>query len=539
LAGLVLAVIFGVWARFAQIGSQPIWHDEVYTRIFAAGYSGPEWGAALYTGGELHAHDLLRFQQTDPARGALDTMAGLARDEPQHPPLYYVLGRAWMSLVGDSLGALRALSALLSLAALAAMWWLMGALRLRTDTALEADRARHRQRGLAVALLSVSPFFVIYAGEAREYALWSVWVLASHGALLRALSGAQDAEIIAKAVRRWAPYSLLTALGLYTCFSHATVILAQILCVVVVARGRLNRSSLGAVGALTVSALLFLPWAAQLYTHLDAFRASMDWSRAIVVPHAELLRTLAQNLCRPLLDVSDGLDGISAWVGVSVCLGLLATAVAGFARRGPPGARALLLAQMAVPVALLLLPDLLTGGIRSMSTRYLLPSLLMVVLVVAWWLAGLRRRALRWGLWAVVVAVAAVGSVRAVRTPVPWTRALSAALPAVASELNAQADPLVVGDRERHHPGNLMALANQVGPRVRFVLLDHPQRESLIAVLNARAAAGVSGLQGVLPAAGALYLYSPIPQLRMAVEAATGAPGTAVVQDLFAALWRM
>ena len=562
LAALGLAVLLGVGARFAQLGGHPIWHDEVYTRIFAAGYSGPEWASVLYTGVPLSPDDLLRFQHTDPALGALDTMAGLARDEPQHPPLYYVLARAWMGLVGDGIGALRALSALMSLLALWALWRLMGRWSSsagRTDPdrtgpdrtgpgradpePAEPDRADlergRRRQVLAVALLSLSPFFVIYAGEAREYALWSVWVLTSHGALLRALDGAQAAESIAKTAKRWLPYALLTALGLYTCFSHATVILAQILCVAVVARGRLNRTSLGAASALAFAALLFLPWALQLWAHLDAFRASMDWSRAIVVPTGELLRTLAQNLCRPILDLSDALQTPWQLAAVAVCLALLVAATTAFARHGPAGVRTLVLGQLALPVALLLLPDLLTGGIRSMSTRYLLPSLLMVVALVAWWLAGLRRPALRRALTAAVLGVAALGTLRAVRTPVPWTRALSAALPAVAAELNAQDSPLVVADRERHHPGNLMALANLLGPQVRLILLDHPQREALIERLNAGPSAGDAPWLAEVPPGVAVYLFSPIPQLRAAVETATGRPTRAVVHDLFVELWRV
>lgn len=38
-----------------------------------------------------------------------------------------------------------------------------------------------------MALIAVSPFHVLYAQEAREYSLWTVTILLSSAALLRAM----------------------------------------------------------------------------------------------------------------------------------------------------------------------------------------------------------------------------------------------------------------------------------------------------------------------------------------------------------------
>jgi len=534
---VAVAALVGVGARFWGLAEKPLWHDEVYTRIFAAGHASGDWIGALYTGRPVSRDAVLAFQRLDPEKSAFDTARGLARDEPQHPPAYYVLARLWMGLFGDGVGPLRALSLVASLVALLAAAWL-GRELFPTRGPPATARVARRARALFVALVAASPFAVLYAQEAREYSLWTVAILASTAALLRALRLTADAERPAVRVRAWAGYALLTAFGLYTSFSHATVILAHILFIAVHARGRLDRRSVPAALALAASGLLFAPWAVLLATHLDAFAASMAWSRAIVVPLTEVLTTLATNLSRPLLDLWPTVSGPVAWSAVALTVALVVAALVALARRGPRSARVLLLLLALLPLALLVLPDLAVGGIRSFSARYLFPSLLAVLAAVAWRLAAIARADLRRALIAAVVLVAAASAVRTTLDRVPWTRALSAGLPAVAAAIDAAPHPLVLGDRERHHPGNLLALATQVGPDTTFVLLDHPERAALIA--RAEAAAG----RGEWPPADLLaghtvFVYAPIPQLRAALDAAAPHPGEPVWDDLYVSCWRL
>ncbi|TNF26497.1 MAG: hypothetical protein EP329_21180, partial [Deltaproteobacteria bacterium] len=411
-AAVGLAALIGVGARCYGLADKPIWHDEVYTRIFAAGHQSGDWIGALYTGQPVDRDAILAFQRLDPARGPLDTVRGLARDEPQHPPAYYLLARVWMGLFGDGLAPLRALSVLASLLAVLAAAWLgreVYAPRGPPNAVAEADALR--ARWATVGLVAASPFAVLYAQEAREYALWSVWILASSAALLRALRLVAADAPRPRRLRAWAAYAVLTALGLYTAFSHATVILAQVLFVAWRARGRLTRESIGAALALTASALLFLPWALLLAEHLEAFQASMDWSRAIVVPRLEVVATLGSNLSRPLLDLWPVVDGVGPWLAVLATVGLVAASLVHLGRRGPAASRALVVLLFVVPVALLVVPDLAVGGIRSFSARYLFPALLAGLVAVAHRLATVRGPAARRALAGVVLGVTALSAV--------------------------------------------------------------------------------------------------------------------------------
>jgi uncharacterized membrane protein len=521
LAGLAFAIAVGAVARFAALNAQPIWHDEVYTRMLATGHRVREWAPALYRGEPVERDAILAFQRVDPARGVDATVRGLMEDEPQHPPAYYVAARAWMGLFGDGLGALRALSAVLGLVLLAGALWLGREL---------FGSARDPSSLLFTALVAVSPFFVLFAREAREYTAFGALTLASSAALLRALRIVDEGGRRAAVPWAFALYAALTTLGLYTALSHAWVVLAHALFVAWTTRGRLTQASVGTLASLLASALAFVPWGLALVAHLDALAASLAWSHQIVVPKSELGRALLVNLARPILDVGDAPTSVLGWAATLLVVALVLASLVHL-RRAPAPGRALVVLLFALPLALLLGPDLIVGGIRSLSTRYLVPTLLAVLIAVSHRVATLPRQ--RLGAAAILLSVALGGTFVATRSDVPWSRSLSAGLPTVAAEVNASERPLVIGDRERHHPGNLLALATLVDDETQFLLLDHPHRAALLERLEDEVwPAG-------LPADRTLFLYSPVPELRAAFERARGGPLTLVYEDLHVQCWRI
>ncbi|MCB9525162.1 MAG: glycosyltransferase family 39 protein [Myxococcales bacterium] len=483
--GLVAA---GVALRVTGLGDAVWWHDEVFTRVFATGHAPRQWFSEVYGRGPVTAADLLRFQQLDPGLGPADTVLGLARDEPQNPPLFYLLAHLWMRLFGDGVAAVRSLAALFGVGTVAAgTWWAHEAFGDRRTTAL------------AAAGLSLSPALILFAQEARAYSLWTLLLAASSAALLRAWRSGGWA---------WLAYGAATTLALYTSLSHAGVIAAQVLWVAWQARGRPTRRALTAAGTLAVCAVLYAPWGWMVADHWSAVRASTAWTREIVVPRAELLGSFALNLSRAALDLG-GEPGGWAWLPV----GLAATAALGAAwtlRRRP-----LMLGIAAVPVALLLVPDLLFGGIRSVSTRYLLPTLLVAVVALA---RATRARPALALAWLLPMGLSAAHNAQ---DPTPWIKGLSRGLPAVARQIAAAERPLVVGDREHHNPGNLMALAQQVPPDTRFELL-------LV----------YEGYR--LPAdPGTVFLFSPVPWFPGKVAVRHGRRATALERDLYLSLWRL
>jgi hypothetical protein len=194
-----------------------------------------------------------------------------------------------------------------------------------------------------------------------------------------------------------------------------------------------------------------------------------------------------------------------------------------------------------LPTALLLVPDLLFGGIRSSNARYLMPVWLGVVAVLAMALdqalvrVGLseksedvysRYRVLRVLIWLgvlCIVGLAMVTNIRHARQQAPWTKSLSISLPEVATLINQSANPLIVGNQERHHPSNLFALANVLKPEAKLQLVPIAKESTW-----------------TLPAhQGTVYLYSPTDQFRHALEKNNQVKTRLVFEDLFLQLWKV
>ncbi len=504
-------LVLGGWFRVSHLGEKLLWHDEIATVHMAAGYSISEWKAALYTGEVLDVADVTRFQRLDRGRSVLDAVQELARHDPQHPPTYYLLAASWVRLVGEGIGRLRMLSVLASLLGLFAMYGLCWELSMS-----------RRVAWTGTAALAVSPFFVLYAQEAREYSLWATVILASNAALLAAIrrTEASPGKIPAAS---WAGYGLLTVLSLYTSFSSAAVILGQVLFIILRERGRPNRVSLSAAGTLAISALGFLPWALNLARNYETFAVSMRWSKEIVIPTSSLLRILALNLSRPFIDFWADLETAPAWVGVLGAVALGVWAVAALVREAPTERVLLILCVLILPTAIHLVPDLLFGGIRSLSTRYLTPSLLMLLVAVAWLLGAPQRRPrVAAGLAAAVFAVMVASCWHNARQESVWTKGVSYSLPEVARIINASDRPLLVGGIEIHSPGNLLALSARLDPGTKMQFLRIEDERAYVLADHD----------------GDIFLLGPNVLLRQRLEEREHVRFELLVEDLFLQLWK-
>jgi mannosyltransferase len=172
MAGLVVA---GFALTLFRIGAESVWYDEAVS---------------------------IRYATVDPA-----TAAELIVGRDTNGVLYYGLLRAWVVLVGDGEGAVRALSAAVAVATLP-VTYLLGA------------RLGGRFVGFGGAvLLSGSAMFVSYAQEARMYALVMFLATVSVALLLVAVE---------RPARRWmVAFGLVAGLGMYAHLFMAPVILAE------------------------------------------------------------------------------------------------------------------------------------------------------------------------------------------------------------------------------------------------------------------------------------------------------------------------
>ena len=564
IAGLVL---LGVALRLYGLEQKIVWHDEVATRVLAAGATMAAQMQGLYHAQVLTAGQVLQYQQVQQGTSVLALIADLAQHDPQHPPLYYVLAKVWVDFLGDSVYALRTLSVLFSGLGLLAMYWFVRELAASRRTAL-----------IAMLLMGVSPLFILYGQEAREYALWTLTLLLSSAALLRALRVsravptlldqnklglvASRKDHVGESVRSvtvwalsdvqraWLLYGCSLLVAVYTSLSTLSLILVQVLYVAIVTRLQWSRALYGFIVSLSAVGLLCLPWALNLLRNFEAFSASMAWSSVIVIPRTAVLRILSLNVTRNVFDfwpevVQDQWLPIAA---SAACVTAIVVACVWVFRHTRRETRLYLLLLLVLPTSMLLLPDLLFGGIRSSNARYLMPVWLAVVAVLAIALdqaLTLAARALererssrgqgvfssRQGVVGILLCLAVLclvalpmaTNILHAQQQAPWTKSLSISLPEVAKIINQSTNPLMIGNQERHHPGNLFALANLLKPETKMQLLPIALESSWS-----------------LPAhKGDVYLYSPTDQFRHTLEKNNQVKTILVFEDLFLQLWKI
>ncbi len=202
--------------RWHQLGAQSLWYDE----------------------GVTYGHSLRSIPQLIEAL-----------QQNVHGPAYFALIGLWEDLVGHSEFALRAPSVLFSLLSVALTYAL-------------GKRLYGPLAGLAAsALVALNTFSIYYAQEARMYAMLSAIAAASMLALVSFLERTCG--------RRWAglALALLNALGIYTHYSYALVMLSQgLLALLWLAadyradKGRAWRAFMAYCAANLLTIALFLPW---------------------------------------------------------------------------------------------------------------------------------------------------------------------------------------------------------------------------------------------------------------------------------------
>lgn len=180
-AGLVLIAALALSLRLASISATSLWTDEGYSLWFA----GQSYG---------------------------DLFGEIARTE-FNPPLYYGLLRAWMAVFGDSVAALRSLSAVIDVAAipfvyLTARW--------------AAPEGYSRSAGLIAALLfALSSVQIDYSQELRAYCLLVPATAMMAAASMRILKDCGEAPVwafvllgLGGALAIWSHYTAAVALAL-------------------------------------------------------------------------------------------------------------------------------------------------------------------------------------------------------------------------------------------------------------------------------------------------------------------------------------
>ena len=158
---VLVMLILGVFFRFVNLDKKPYWHDETFTSLRISGYTKAELIQQASDQGVFPIKDLLKYQYPNPEKNVINVVNSLAAEDT-HPPFHVLITRFWMQWFGNSPAVARNLSAVISLLALPCIYYLCLELFNSPLTGW-----------MAICLLAVSPFHVLYAQKAREYSLWT------------------------------------------------------------------------------------------------------------------------------------------------------------------------------------------------------------------------------------------------------------------------------------------------------------------------------------------------------------------------------
>jgi hypothetical protein len=239
---LLIAIALGAWLRFAGIGAREMSADE-----------GASWAAAVTP----NLVQVVRIQ---------------AALNPGKLAVYEVVLHGWMVLVGDRLGAMRALSAMLDTLNIVAVFALARELLdVRSSEGKDAvpsgvpSAEAETVAALAALLYAVNLVTIKYARELRMYPLALLIVLLQVWVFIRVVRRGNRFDL--------APLAVLTALAVATHFSAAFIIVTEALCLAALPRMARHRASASAiVSPFAIAAALGAGTALFLIVALPALR---------------------------------------------------------------------------------------------------------------------------------------------------------------------------------------------------------------------------------------------------------------------------
>ncbi|MEH2283367.1 MAG: glycosyltransferase family 39 protein [Nostoc sp.] len=468
---IIFLLTMGILFRFSNLDGKVYWHDETYTSLRISGYTINEVKQQLFNNRVIGGESFAQFQGANPEKSLNDTIMSLAKQDSQHPPLYYIIARLWMEIFGNSVTAIRSLSACISLLVFPCVYWLC---RELFNIPLSVP-------GVAIALMAISPIHLVYAQEAQEYILWLVTILLSSASLLRAIRLEDE---LAKERQKpdsfaiWSIYAVTLAISLYTFLWSAFIAVAHGIYVMITAKFQFTETVRTYLLASLVGFLAFMPWITVVTGEFFQFLISAD-KTTTQLALTPIFPFLLMQLSRIFFDIDlsseNSFGNLIALfflilVGYSICFICLTTNYKVWS---------FLIALIVVPALPLILPNLIAGGIQSSTEPYLIPSYLGIQVAVAYLLAtqlyngSVSRR----GIWHIIMALVIICGLISFKVSFQaetwWNKGMNYSNPQVAQIINQSNRPLLISDALGNNYGNVFSLSYLLEPKVRFLLVNN------------------------------------------------------------------
>ena len=467
---MIFLLVMGILFRFFNLDSKVFWHDETYTSLRISGYTINQAKQQLFNNRVLGEESFAQFQGVNPEKSLNDTIMSLAKENSQHPPLYYVIARLWMEIFGNSVTAIRSLSVCISLLVFPCVYWLC---RELFNVPLSVP-------GVAIALIAISPIHLVYAQEAQEYILWLVTILLSSASLLQAMrlesqdvKGRQQPDLFAI----WSIYAVTLAISLYTFLWSAFVAVAHGIYVIITAKFQVTETVRTYLLASLIAFLAFMPWLTIVSGEFFKFLISADktTTQLSLMP---IFPFLMMQLSRIFFDIDLRSDNPLNYLITPIFLTLVGYSIYFLCRTTNYKVWFFLITLIVVPALPLILPSLIAGGVQASTEPYLIPSYLGIQVTVAYLLATqlYNRSMSRQSIWQIIMGLVIIcgliSSKVSSQAETWWNKGMSYDNPQVAQIINQSTRPLLISDALGNNYGNVFSLSYLLEPKVRFLLVN-------------------------------------------------------------------
>jgi uncharacterized membrane protein len=430
--------------------------DETYTLLRASGYSAAEVGQHIFNGQVTTVAEFQKYQSPSLEKGAVGTVAGLVAEEPQHPPLYFLLTRFWEQLFGSSKTATRSLSVVFSLFTFPVIYWICLEL-------FEAPAVGW----LAMAFYAVSPICLQHAQSARQYSLWLLLMLISSVTLLRGIK--QPTQ------RIWSFYTGVIALGFYTHLLTGLILITHGLYVLIIQKFRFTKALRQYLWSAGISFGIISPWLWLVWENREITRQTTQWM-TLSLSYSEQVKLWSKSLNRGFAAWHFQYEHLLFYLVIPIVI-LISYAIYHLWRSTTPRIWSFLLLLLGTSFIPFLAADLLLGGGRSTSDRYFLLCYVSIYIIIAYLLASKLHPAIRqtqskpWQL--VTVLILSVGAVSCINGAIGktwwgWSK-FDVEIPPIVHQLSR---PIVISDLSFYES---FRFAHQFNPDVHLLFLRNPE----------------------------------------------------------------
>ncbi|MEH1917522.1 glycosyltransferase family 39 protein [Nostoc sp.] len=468
---IIFLLTMGILFRFSNLDGKVFWQGETYVSLRISGYTINEAKQQLFNNRVIGKESFVQFQGANSEKSLNDTIMSLAKQDSQHPPLYYIIARLWMEIFGNSVTAIRSLSACISLLAFPCVYWLC---RELFNVPLSVP-------GVAIALMAISPIHLVYAQEAQEYILWLVTILLSSASLLRAIrledelaEERQKPDLFAI----WSIYTVTLVISLYTFIWSAFVAVAHGIYVMITAKFKPTETVRSYLLASLVGFLAFMPWITVLTGEFFKFLISADKTTAQsdLIP---IFPFLLMQLSRIFFDIDLRYENSLGYLIALAFLTLVGYSIYFLCQSTNYKTWSFIITLIVVPALPLILPDLIVGSIRSSTEAYLIPSYLGIQVAVTYLLTtqlyngSVSRRNIWHIIMALIIICGLISSKVSSQSETWWNKGMNYGNPQVARIINQSNRPLLISDAFNNNYGNVFSLNYLLEPKVRFLLVNN------------------------------------------------------------------